>query len=204
MGCVAHVRNDGELQSLEAHLWGVSWFASKSAVKVGLALAGELLGLLHDLGKYSDAFQIYLRSATGLLNQDEDGEYVDATGLKGRIDHSTSGAQLVWRELENQEPAGPMVGQMLALCIASHHSGLIDCLTSNQNGVGEDNFSRRMGKADDSSHLSEAWQHDSRSGACSSAKVHDCLRKQEIGPDGEIDEAILGDCGVKSEVIPGF
>jgi len=48
------------------------------------------------------------------------------------------------------------------------------------------------------------WQHDSKAGACSSAKVHDCLRKQNIGPDGEIDEARLGDCGVKPEVIPGF
>lgn len=48
------------------------------------------------------------------------------------------------------------------------------------------------------------WQHDSKSGACSSAKVHDCLRKQDIGPHGEIDEAQLGGCGVKPEVIIGF
>jgi CRISPR-associated protein Csd2 len=48
------------------------------------------------------------------------------------------------------------------------------------------------------------WQHDSKAGTCSSAKVHDCLRKQDIGPDGEIDETMLGDCGVKPEVIHGF
>lgn len=48
------------------------------------------------------------------------------------------------------------------------------------------------------------WQHDSKAGKCSSAKVHDCLRKQDIGPNGEIDESKLGDCGVKPEVIPGF
>ena len=48
------------------------------------------------------------------------------------------------------------------------------------------------------------WQHDSKAGTCSSAKVHDCLRKQNIGPDGEIDEARLGDCGVRPEVISGF
>jgi CRISPR-associated protein Csd2 len=48
------------------------------------------------------------------------------------------------------------------------------------------------------------WQHDSKAGKCSSAKVHDCLRKQDIGPDGEIDETMLGDCGVKPEVIHGF
>ncbi|MBI5898612.1 MAG: type I-C CRISPR-associated protein Cas7/Csd2 [Rhodocyclales bacterium] len=48
------------------------------------------------------------------------------------------------------------------------------------------------------------WQHDSKAGKCSSAKVHDGLRKQEIGPNGEVDEARLGACGVVPEIIPGF
>ena len=48
------------------------------------------------------------------------------------------------------------------------------------------------------------WQHDSKAGNCSSGKVHDSLRKQEIGPDGEVDIASLGTCGVVPEVIPGF
>ncbi len=49
------------------------------------------------------------------------------------------------------------------------------------------------------------WEHHgSKSGKCSSAKVHDSLRKQDIGPNGEIDETKLDDCGVKAEVIAGF
>jgi hypothetical protein len=44
----------------------------------------------------------YLKSAVGLLNQDEDEDYVDAARLKGRIDHSTAGAQLIWFELSKQ------------------------------------------------------------------------------------------------------
>lgn len=157
MGYIAHVRGDGEQQSLEAHLSGVGEWASRSGAKIGLAPAGELLGLLHDLGKYSSVFQIYLQSAVGLLNQDEDEEYVDAARLKGKIDHSTAGAQLVWRELERHKPLGPLVGQMLALCIASHHSGLIDCLSADHKDFGADNFSRRMDKADDHTHFAEAW-----------------------------------------------
>ncbi len=154
---IAHVRISGEQQSLEDHLLGVGKIAADSAAKLNLSLAGELLGLLHDLGKYSVEFQAYLKSAAGLLNQDEDADYVDAAGLRGKIDHSTAGAQIVWRELSKQGSLGSMVGQMLALCIASHHSGLIDCLSADLNHFGEDKFSRRMRKVDERSHLDESW-----------------------------------------------
>lgn len=154
---IAHVRKSGDQQPLEDHLRGVGGHASGFAAKLDLALAGELLGLLHDLGKYSDDFQIYLKSATGLLNQDEDEEFVDAAGLKGKIDHSTAGAQVIWRELSARGQVGAIVGQMLALCIVSHHSGLIDCLSADLNHFGEDNFSRRMDKAEDRSHAACAW-----------------------------------------------
>lgn len=157
MEFIAHVRKNGECQTLETHLTGVGRLAASFCEKLNLGFAGELIGLLHDLGKYSSDFQIYLQSATGILNQDEDENYVDAAGLKGKIDHSTAGAQLVWRELEKHKPLGPVVGQMLALCIASHHSGLIDCLSADQKDMGADNFSRRMDKADARSHLVEAW-----------------------------------------------
>lgn len=125
------------------------------AEKLHLQQHGLLLGLLHDLGKYSDDFQHYLLSATDLLNQDEDEEYVDAKGLKGKIDHSTSGAQVVWSALAAQSPKGQFAGQILALCIASHHSGLIDCLSLSEKGAVIDNFSRRINKADSATHLAE-------------------------------------------------
>ncbi len=156
-GAIAHHRaSDGATQALSAHLQGVSLQASRFAGVIGLALQGELIGLLHDLGKYSREFQIYLRSAVGLLSQDEDEEFVDARGLKGKVDHSTAGAQLVWKELAKHGQLGQVVGQVLALCIASHHSGLIDCLTSDVNSLGEDAFGRRMDKTAERTHLEEA------------------------------------------------
>ena len=54
-----------------------------------------MIRLLHDFGKYPDSFQAYLLSAVGKLNPDDD-EYVDAIGMKGKIDHSSAGAQYVW------------------------------------------------------------------------------------------------------------
>ena len=108
---IAHRRaGDGATQSLETHLLGVGNIARSLAGKVGLKEQGEVVGLLHDLGKYSEEFQSYLRSAVGLINPDED-DYVDARGLKGKVDHSTAGAQLVWQELSNEGDMGRIVGR---------------------------------------------------------------------------------------------
>lgn len=154
MNPIAHIRNDGENhteQSVKEHLFGVSEIAAKNAGKIGLTKAGELLGLLHDLGKYSAAFQNYIKSATGLLNQDED-DYVDSKGLKGKIDHSTAGAQHIWSFTKEKKPQEQIAAQLLSLCVSSHHSGLIDCITID----GENEFSMRMAKADNKAHLEES------------------------------------------------
>lgn len=152
---IAHVRSDQQRQYLAAHLHGVARLAAEFADKFGLSSQGELIGLLHDLGKYSAAFQAYIQSATNLLKQDEDEEFVDAAGLKGKIDHSTSGAQFIWQHLAEKDALSQIAGQVLALCIASHHSGLIDCLTSLPGKPAEDGFTQRMGKPDSKTNLKE-------------------------------------------------
>lgn len=155
---IAHVREaDSQArQSLENHLRGVGNLSKQFANKLGLSVHGLLIGLVHDLGKYSTDFQRYILSATGLLNQDVDDEYVDAKGLKGKIDHSTCGAQVVWSALSTHGQKGQFAGQVLALCIASHHSGLIDCLSLSDKNAVIDNFSKRVSKADSATHLAEA------------------------------------------------
>ena len=121
---VAHVRkSDRTRQTLLEHLEGVASLAKTNTSKLGVNLIGELTGLLHDFGKYSHEFQTYIQSATGFLNPDEDEEFVDAKELKGKIDHSTAGAQLVWREFSKKGRLGEIIGQILSLCLVSHHSG---------------------------------------------------------------------------------
>jgi len=142
---------DGSPQSLKNHLECTSALASAFAAKLGMPTFGELCGLLHDLGKYSDVFQQYLKSAAGKIDPDDDG-YVDAKGNKGKIDHSSAGAQYLWNAFMHNDPVSQIIGQILALCIASHHSGLIDCLAPD----GIDSFSKRMGKSVEASHLNEA------------------------------------------------
>ena len=155
VGAIAHVRPSGELQSLQVHLENVGSLTAKFAAKFGLANHGELIGLLHDLGKYSDEFQAYIKSATGLLNQDEDEDFVDAIELKGKVDHSTGGAQFIWDQLGTKGRVHHALAQVLALCVASHHSGLVDCLVQRPGHPTEDCFSRRMGKPVEKTHLPE-------------------------------------------------
>lgn len=152
---IAHFRaGDQAVQSLHSHLVGVSNLAKSFAQKIGLQDAGELIGALHDLGKYSKEFQDYLRSAVGLLDVDAD-DYVDAKGLKGKVDHSTAGAQYIWEKLAGEGPQQRVAAQVLALCVASHHSGLIDCIGGDANNFGYAVFPRRMSKVQDSTHLDE-------------------------------------------------
>lgn len=152
MQFLAHYReSDDKEQSVEAHLKEVSIISGSFTGKIGLASIGRLIGLLHDLGKYSHTFQIYLRSAIGQLNPDED-EYIDAKGMKGKIDHSTAGAQYVWQYFRDKsELEWQLIRQILALCIASHHSGLIDCLSP----VGKDVFTDRIEKEESRAHYNE-------------------------------------------------
>jgi len=148
---VAHVRDDGKKQSLEEHLLGVSSLCKRNAGKLKMPYTGELLGLLHDLGKYSKIFQDYIFSAVGLIEQD-DKDFVDSVKLKGKIDHSTAGAQYIWNSLVNcDDLKNQIVAQVIALCIASHHSGLIDCISPD----GENVFTGRITKDEDKTFLNE-------------------------------------------------
>ena len=148
---IAHRREkDGEIQSLVNHLEEVSRKTGEFASKVGLKEQGEVIGLLHDIGKASHEFKQYIKSAVGLINPDED-DYVDAAGLKGKVDHSTAGAQLIYRELAQNGKEAIFAAQVLSLCLASHHSGLID----NISPEGIDVYSKRMGKREEKTHADE-------------------------------------------------
>lgn len=166
---IAHRREkDGEIQSLVNHLQGVSKKTGEFTSKIGLKEQGELLGLLHDIGKASQEFEQYIKSSVGLINPDED-DYVDAAGLKGKVDHSTAGAQLIYRTLAQNGNEARFVAQILSLCIASHHSGLIDCISPE----GKDTYSKRMGKEKEKTHVDEVFGK-----LCDEAKEHLMSRLQ--------------------------
>ena len=149
---IAHVRKlDGLQQLLIDHLLETSTISGQFTAKLNLGFVGELLGLMHDFGKYSQKFQNYIRRVNNVgFNFDQD----DEDSFKGG-DHSTAGAQWVYRELRKFGAAqgiGELFGQMLGLCIASHHGeGLIDCL----DGEGNPKWIERFNKTNELTHLAE-------------------------------------------------
>lgn len=105
-------RPEAEWQPLVDHLIGVADLAERAAAKFGAERAGRISGLLHDLGKYTAAFQRRIR---------DKGE---------KVDHATAGARTVL-ELARAAAgakAGPdlMIARLVAHAIAGHHAGLPD------------------------------------------------------------------------------
>lgn len=94
-------------QTLPDHLHAVGRMAGESAAVFNAGLLGQVIGWLHDLGKYTLPFQERLR------------------GSPLRVDHSTWGARIAQQRLG-------VVGQLLAYGIAGHHAGL-----ANGEGEGE-------------------------------------------------------------------
>jgi CRISPR-associated endonuclease/helicase Cas3 len=148
---IAHVReSDDAIQTLEAHLEETATYSSSFSTNIGLPLCGRLVGLLHDIGKYSSAFQKYIRDITGLNGEDA---RIAAENLQGTIDHATSGAQFIW-EAQSAKCIPSSLAQILSVVIMSHHSrtGMADFVDLS----GQSPFLNRLGKEDAKTYKSEA------------------------------------------------
>ncbi len=93
-------------QSLREHLVNSAILARDIGHDAGVSEFAYLAALLHDIGKYSQKFQDRLY------------------GRGARVDHSTAGA----KEAINifRTTPQPIIGTLLAYCIAGHHTGLPD------------------------------------------------------------------------------
>lgn len=96
-------------QPLPDHLCGVSDLTAAHAQKFGGHRLGALIGLLHDLGKYSRAFQDYI------------------AGRGASPDHATAGAREIL-ELAPERGSDRIAALLGAYSIAGHHAGLSDWL----------------------------------------------------------------------------
>lgn len=95
------------------HLRAVAESAENFAEAFGGGSWGYLVGLWHDVGKASEAFQAYLKGAQEDYHQGE---------IRGSVDHSSAGAQHAVRTLD-------VPGHLLAFAIAGHHAGLPDSIS---------------------------------------------------------------------------
>jgi len=94
-----------EWQRLQDHLLAVSDLAGHFGSRFGAGRAAALSGLLHDLGKYSRAFQTRLNGGQA-------------------VDHSTAGAKQVLALGTHANPLDKIIAELIAYAIAGHHAGL--------------------------------------------------------------------------------
>lgn len=125
-GFIAHLypNKDGDWQfhQVRDHLQKVAELASRFAGERGAVFA-HYAGLLHDLGKYQQAFQDYIANASG-FDEKENAHIEDLEAVKPKkIPHSTAGAKYL---VKKDNEFNPFFGHLLAYLIAGHHAGLAD------------------------------------------------------------------------------
>uniref|UniRef100_A0A7V2ZH97 CRISPR-associated helicase Cas3 n=1 Tax=Ignavibacterium album TaxID=591197 RepID=A0A7V2ZH97_9BACT len=118
---IAHIKKNpddswAEPHLLTDHLVSTAKLASRFAEEFKNSDWAELIGLLHDLGKYHPDWQKYIRKETGYFDEDAHIE-----GHAGRPNHSAAGAIFLFEKFNNS----PMA-KVLAYAIAGHHTGLPD------------------------------------------------------------------------------
>jgi CRISPR-associated endonuclease/helicase Cas3 len=94
-------------QLLIDHLTRTADLAEKFGSDAGVSELARIAGLMHDIGKYSREFQARLH------------------GSPHKVDHATAGAKEV-RALFGKDQNQKYLADMLAYCIAGHHTGLPD------------------------------------------------------------------------------
>ncbi len=96
-------------QPLDQHLVNVAELARGFASGFGASSWAYLAGLWHDLGKYSPAFQRYIRATADAHLESK----------SGRVNHSSAGGLLAVEQFGK-------IGRILAYIISGHHAGLPD------------------------------------------------------------------------------
>lgn len=121
-------------QPLCDHLHNVASLMSQQmrSSSIQLASTARLIGLLHDLGKYTAEFQRYIRQPLG-----------SQITQKGKIDHSTAGGQFLLSRYGNKGEFAKLTTEIASMAIFSHHTGLLDFLDLNQD---KSNFVVRANK----------------------------------------------------------
>jgi len=124
-----------EDQELHAHLTETADLAKTFANVFGCGKIAYITGLLHDMGKYTHAFQDYLKRSVG-------GEDV----IRGEVIHALQGAKFT-KEIIKEDVLADIIGNV----IATHHGGLFDNIVN-----GERTLLTKTNKSEDRLHYVEA------------------------------------------------
>ena len=129
--------SDGSYQELSDHLRQTAELSKSFGKKIHFEFAAQLAGLLHDLGKASPDWQLYLQNSVREKKQH-------------KKDHATAGAQYLLHRLSNE--VGLAETAIQAAVMFHHGSGLPDMLGLD----GRSEFLERLNKKADDTDLNEA------------------------------------------------
>ena len=132
---IAHINASGKIQTVKSHSEGTACLTQQFAEEFGCGKQGYFCGLLHDIGKYSEAFQRRIA----------DPEHT------AKVDHSTAGAVEAMKMAKENIP--------FAMAIAGHHSGLLNGGVYRISDKGDGTFFGRI-KGAESLPDYAAWKRD--------------------------------------------
>ncbi len=130
----AHFRTEPEyaVQTVEEHCRNAAEYACRSLDAVGLGATARLAGLIHDCGKYTDDFAVYITAAAN-------GEAL----RRGSVNHTFAGVRLILGDIasEYDSEKARFTAELIAIAAGAHH-GLFDCIDEH----GDSGFDYRVGK----------------------------------------------------------
>lgn len=158
MRYISRISNDNREQLNIDHLRECADYAYRLGEKVCVPNIAYLTSLFHDMGKFSESFLNYLNASH------EAGENRKIS--KNSVVHSIQGAKYLY-ELQNtgRNIEEAIVKEIISMCIANHHGGLMDGITAD----GDTPFRDRMQNESDHYHYTEVIRTFSESGVLTEA-----------------------------------
>lgn len=119
---IAHIREDGAIQTAAEHSRSAADYASESLKLIGMKTTAFLAALLHDFGKFKREYDHYLEKA------------VAGSAVRGSVNHTFAGVRFVLEQWHNGNEISyeAIAAELLAFAIGAHH-GLFDCIDARQN-----------------------------------------------------------------------
>lgn len=116
---------EGREQPLWEHLNGVRTYGERFGGNMELSSLAALCGYVHDMGKYSVAFQQYIRKQQ---KREEAGLPREWEEKGSKVDHGVFGAKYIYESFSTRGGWESLTAQVVGEVVCYHHGGLPDHL----------------------------------------------------------------------------
>ncbi|WP_077610082.1 CRISPR-associated helicase/endonuclease Cas3 [Clostridium sp. Marseille-P2415] len=159
---VAHINPDNpeKEQTVQEHLEGTAQVAKHLGLPLGMGYLAYIAGLYHDLGKWRQEFESYIRTSVSKK----------AGKVQGGVNHSSAGAIYIYQRYYKGSSLEKLTAQLICEAILSHH-GVNDCMSVQ----GEDCFRKRVENLENLDY--EEVVQNLKSSTISFTETDECFKK---------------------------